>query len=661
MTSRSELIDVALTGALGRLAPALHRALVDAAAWTLLARGATLFARGEPADAWYLVVAGEIALDDGVPRSLRRGALVGAEALFPGALRHATAAARRDTALLRFTSAALGELAALHPTIALPITQAAVRRHPPRPPWRRDLDRAFVLAVIPTQPGDAHRALARALADALAAHGPTRHHDRTPPSLQGVSAEHFRAAVAAWLDDQTADARFVVLVCGDRADFWDHAVVAAADEVLLVADAAAAPRVEAHERALLPTPRGPHDAPRTLALVHPATTTLPQATARWFEGRDLTRHRHLRAGRRDDLARLARAVAGREVGLVLGAGGARGVAHLGVLRALAEADVPVDLVGGTSVGALIGAAQAQGRSHQETADLGRQLQAAAPFRDWTLPVTSLLRGRRMEAVVRAAFGGAAIEDLWLPFFCNSCDIASFCDVTHERGGLADALLASCALPAVFAPRRRGDALLIDGGTTDMLPVATMRARSEGRLIAVDVSHERERHPTAAPSSRAMRWWRALTRDPAAWTLSEVFWRAAALDPVRRIQSAAADADLFLRPPVERYATDDLDRWDEVAALGYAHARGELARCAWLRPGEAGEQAAWRAGFGIAQSSQGSQELTPGLESERPQSRAHGEPWWVREEGARLCGRSDSSPGVSSCEPWEHQGNARRAK
>ena len=191
-------------------------------------------------------------------------------------------------------------------------------------------------------------------------------------------------------------------------------------------------------------------------------------------------------------------------------------------------------------------------------DIARQMQAARPFSDWTVSRAALLRGRRLEAVVRAAFGAARIEDLWRPFFCNACDIARFEDVVHARGSVTDAALSSCALPGVFAPRRHGEALLIDGGTTDLLPTAAMRARCEGPLIAVDVSGVREIDAARPVSAR------------------EVFWRAADLDAARRLRASAAHADCFLRPPVEDFATDALHALEAIARRGYVYARARLA-------------------------------------------------------------------------------------
>ncbi|MFO0606697.1 MAG: patatin-like phospholipase family protein [Polyangiales bacterium] len=509
------------------------RALAQHAAWQALARGESL----GPGRCG-VVVAGSVATGDGA-RVLGRGGVFWGDAL-----------ALRDTTLMVFTEAALEAT----PRAAIAFGRAAASPIAER--GRR------VVAVC----GMArHRNLARSLREALEAQGATLSVDGSP---WAANESHSAARLAGWLDAR--DDRFVLLGCSDEPGPWERSAFACADEVLVLADAADDPGLTAVERALCPA----HGQRWTLALVHPRDAAMPRGTARWLDARSgSVRHRHVREGCVDDVARLARALAGTEVAVVLGAGGARGFAHLGVLRALDEVGVRPDHLAGTSVGALVGGALAAGRSLDEVAALGRVLRAARPFGDWTLPVTSLLRGARLERAVREALGDVAIEDLWRPFFCNACDIAGLRDVALDRGSLAEACLASCALPGMFAPRRIGDALLIDGGTTDLLPVSAMRARSEGTLVAVDVSRTRAIDPSAA---RRGWWWRFLAGDARALSASEVFWRAATLDPARRVEDAARRADLFLRPPVEGFEMDDLRAMEEITRVGYEYARKALA-------------------------------------------------------------------------------------
>lgn len=195
---------------------------------------------------------------------------------------------------------------------------------------------------------------------------------------------------------------------------------------------------------------------------------------------------HLRAGDADDVARLARLAAGRGVALVLSGGGARGFAHLGVLRALHEHGVPVDVVAGTSIGAAVGAAIAQGRSPQELrVTMERQFDRLL---DYTVPAVSLLKGKRISDRIVETFGEWEIEDLWRRFVCVSTNITSGQRHVHRSGSLAIAVRASVAIPGVLPPVVLGDELLVDGGVLDNFPVGEVTADPlVGTIVAVDVA------------------------------------------------------------------------------------------------------------------------------------------------------------------------------
>jgi predicted acylesterase/phospholipase RssA len=167
---------------------------------------------------------------------------------------------------------------------------------------------------------------------------------------------------------------------------------------------------------------------------------VPDGTEAFLAAREVDCHYHASADRADDFARLARCLTGTGVGLVLGGGGARGFAHLGVLRALAEAQVPIDWVGGTSVGAIIAALVAQRLAPDEA--LAQCKAHFSSLRDPTLPVVALLTGRRIRQRLEHVFGAAAIEDLALPYLCVSTNLSRAAQMVHERGPLVPARICT---------------------------------------------------------------------------------------------------------------------------------------------------------------------------------------------------------------------------
>jgi predicted acylesterase/phospholipase RssA len=206
--------------------------------------------------------------------------------------------------------------------------------------------------------------------------------------------------------------------------------------------------------------------------------------------------------RRDDVARMARRLAGRSVGVVLSGGGARAFAHLGVLDVLLNAGLVVDRVGGVSMGAFVGGLLALGHD-------GAAMDACCyeewvrrnPINDYTLPRTALIKGHKAEAMLERTFGEAHLEELARPFYCVSVNLRGNRLVIDRDGPMVDAVGASMTLPLIAPPMRREDRLLIDGSLLDNLPLAPMSEAGEGPVLAIDIKGGEERSRSDARAAK----------------------------------------------------------------------------------------------------------------------------------------------------------------
>ncbi len=190
---------------------------------------------------------------------------------------------------------------------------------------------------------------------------------------------------------------------------------------------------------------------------------------------------------------LARFLTGHATGIVLGGGGARGFAHLGVLRALEEANIPIDLIGGNSMGALIGAQYACGIGFDDIRE--NILRFTRTGERPSLPVISVLCGRRIERELRRLFGDATADALWRPYFAAACNLSQACTTVQDTGPLWRAVLASNSPAGLLPPVLLNGDLLVDGALLDNVPAEAMRTRlgtklekrrDNGTVIAVDV-------------------------------------------------------------------------------------------------------------------------------------------------------------------------------
>ncbi|MCC5859310.1 MAG: cyclic nucleotide-binding domain-containing protein [Ectothiorhodospiraceae bacterium] len=505
------LREAQLARQLARLFPDVNEriqtAVRQAVDWVELRPGEHLVDQGDPADAAYIVVSGRlqaIADDTGgdarVMAETGPGELVGEMALLEGGVRTATLVAIRTTEVARLGRARLLTALRRHPESLLGIIRTALRRASSARAPRGAVERRSIVLVA-LHPTVDSAALAAGLLEAMRRAGPAtllRLCDAADifgnrRMLQGLPDGPAAARLAQWLQEQEDRHGTLLLLADQRNMGWNALLLRQADHVVLVGDATRSPEpttIEAELDRANPAAEWSTGTPalrRSLVLLHPAERIAPpRGTARWLALRVADGCHHVRHGHPRDLARLARILTGRPVSLVFSGGGARGYAHLGAVRALEEAGVPVDIVGGTSIGAVMAALMAFDTGVEEQANRAAYL--LRKTLDWTLPLASLVKGGRMAALAEQATEGRDIEDMWLPWFAVSANLTRSQVAVHRRGSITRALRASVAIPGIVPPVVYDGELHIDGGVLDNLPVEPMRRiNPHGPLIAVDVA------------------------------------------------------------------------------------------------------------------------------------------------------------------------------
>ena len=581
--------------------------LADEVEWVALPGGGCLFRQDDPADAAFLVMSGRLRVvqeDGACPRLLNevgRGETLGEMALLTRDRRSASVYAVRDSQLARLSQATFEKLIERHPSALRRIAGLLVERLRKREAGResrRSLGTFCVLGLA-GDPAET-RDFARRLAAALSAHASTLHLDR--PTLEsrlgrsGIDSPHrddpASIRLEHWLDEQEAEYRYRIYEAEPRWSSWTERAARLADHLVLVAPLGADPRPGELEQRLARCLDAAPAPQTTLVLLRDAAEE-PQGAGRWLAGRRVDQHFHARRGERRDLERVARMLTGRGVGLVLGGGGARGFAHVGVLRALEELDLPVDAVGGTSMGAIIAAGRALEWSWQEV--LERLRRHLGSLYDPTLPMLSLLAGRRIGRQLAAAFGEREIEDLLLPFFCVSTNISRADERIHRRGRVAAALRASISLPGILPPVQDSGDLLVDGGVVNNLPADVMgRLWGCGRMVAVDVSPEADFEAIEPTPPEVSGWsllWRRLNpfgQRAEVPHIATILMRSSVIPSMisQRRREGLAKGDLELRIPTGEWRLLDFAAMEPISRRGYESALEPLRRWWSEGPGAA---------------------------------------------------------------------------
>ncbi|KAF8941471.1 Neuropathy target esterase [Dissophora ornata] len=441
----------------------------------------------------------------------------------------------------------------------------------------------------------------------------------------------------SWLNEQEEMSQIVLyLADGGLTSPWTQTCIRQADCILLVGHGDEDPAIGDHERLLISMKT---TARKELVLLHANRHCEPGSTAAWLKSRvwvhahhhvqmpykgptmlgaqsrkktimNLKEHlekfytniRHSNSqkspafnGNRSDFARLARRLTGRTVGLVLGGGGARGIAHIGVIRALEEAGIPIDIVGGTSMGAFIGGLYA--RESDNVAIFGRAKmfagRMAAKWRmvaDFTYPVTSWTTGHAFNRGIWKCFSDTQIQDFWLSYYCNTTNITFSRMEMHQAGYAWRYIRASMSLSGFLPPLCDNGHMLVDGGYMDNLPVEFMQSLGANTIFAVDVGSDDD--TTLQYYGDSLSGWLVLLNK---WNpfsnvyrnipnLADLQSRLAYVSSVKQLEAAKATPGMFyLKPPVQDFGTLEFGRFLEICDVGYEYGKEMLEK--WRKEGK----------------------------------------------------------------------------
>ncbi|KAF3916247.1 hypothetical protein ABW21_db0200854 [Orbilia brochopaga] len=284
-----------------------------------------------------------------------------------------------------------------------------------------------------------------------------------------------------------------------------------------------------------------------------------------------------------DFHRLARRLCGKSVGLVLGGGGARGIAHVGVIRALEEEGIPIDLVGGTSIGSFVGALYARdadivpvyGRAKKFS---GRMASLWRLMLDLTYPAVSYTTGHEFNRGIFKTFGDSQIEDFWLEFYCNTTSISRSRMEIHTSGYAWRYVRASMSLAGLLPPLCDEGSMLLDGGYVDNLTVSHMKSLGADTIFAIDVGSMDDNTPQNYGDSLSGAWtvlnrWNPFSYTPNPPTLAEIQARLAYVSSVDALERAKqAPGCYYMRPPIDPYGTLDFGKFDEIYNVGYVYGK-----------------------------------------------------------------------------------------
>ena len=540
------------------VSPEALKALQSVSAMRHVAGGEALVRQGDDADALYFVESGRFRIVVNKMRivaHIEAGEAVGELAFFAGGKRTADVIATRDSTVREVSREAFDKIAALYPELNVAMLKLVSERLAVATARTSSISSSIprVIAILPAGtsklPEGFLARLASAFEAVVAPDMPVIPIDRA--TSEAADAQEYQS----WLAEQEAKGAYV-LIDGSGPDDWGQMVCRNADALVMVARPGQTdPEPNAMEVAAM---RWIAEPQRTLLLLRTSADKLISKSGEWIDPRSPKLHHHVALDNDTDFTKIARFMTGRAVGVVLAGGGALGCAHLGVIKALRRANIPIDFIGGASAGAAMGGAIARGMTVDETLD---QMEAmfihAKAMKRLTLPIYSLLDPTVFDSELRTRYGTRDIADQPINFFGVSTNLSTNGLHIHRRGPLWECVRASGSLPTILPPFIDKDGnILVDGGVLDNVPVKVMHGLKSGPNIVVSLGdpHEIWRTDVAYDDIRG-RW--SLLRDVIMRrkreiefpSIVEIMSRSMVVASRMASKEMLGDQDILVNPPI----------------------------------------------------------------------------------------------------------------
>ncbi|GMQ25990.1 hypothetical protein Aoki45_26720 [Algoriphagus sp. oki45] len=533
--------------------------------------GEYLFHQGDRQNVLFIVISGRLRAIKEDVRGTRilgdigEGEPVGEFALFTGEPRMASVLAIRKSVVLELDQHEYLELVGKNPSLANSMTQFVINRlrrntfqqnqsSPPKnialinlqadhdlSPWTSDMESYFLENQIPVQVFD---------------------HE----SQKNISDQEF-------FDSLERYAGVNILLCSEANPNWSHQCLVYADLVILATDFGASSELYPIEQELDLYSQSILNKKIYLLFLHGKEASMPIGTSSWLEKRTINLHIHVRQDNLKDIRRFCRIITNDATGLVLGGGGAKGYAHLGVVKALQEKGIEIDFLGGTSAGAIYGISMSFSDFDFEKIEdiIQHAVKSKLTSNDLSLPLISILSGKKVRRFVQNLYNKYDLEDIWVNSYCVSTNYSRATAKIHDRGPIWRQVLASMAIPGVFPPVVIDQYLHVDGAVMENLPIEPMYRYPISKIIAVSLSGliDRKVEFENTPSNWSLFWDKILGKKQYKLpNLGSLIINSLMLNSQQRQEITKSKVSHYFELSLKGVGLLDERKWKQILKKGY---------------------------------------------------------------------------------------------
>jgi predicted acylesterase/phospholipase RssA/CRP-like cAMP-binding protein len=547
--------------------------------------GTLLMKEGEFGEDLYLVLHGRLSISVEehnhikVVADLGTGEVVGEISILIDAPRTATVRTVRESILLKLNKKIFEKFTSQHPLISLEIAKKCIVRLTSKIDKKKQ-GQVKTIAFVPITGADIINTFIENFSKE-ASHALILHSKMIKEKFDTIDNNQ---ELIAWLNEKEFHYEYIFFMADTEDTLWTQLCLRQADSVYFLCDADQKEDIPNLQRTFF------YDVTQTrnkyLFLLHKERNYSYNRTFQWSKSTKVDQFFHLVPFDLKDIKKALRIATGKSVGIVLSGGGARGAAHIGFLRALDELGIPIDIIGGTSIGGVIAALYALGYDAHKLSESFREIIVHGSKLDYTFPYVSVAAGKNLVKSLKK-YGGEnqMIDDLWLRMFCVSSNITQNLENIHKSGLLWKALRATVSLPGIYPPLFEEEGLLVDGGYINNLPVDIMKEEFHaGRVIASSIMVSSETSQFSAKGETFSGWDVLLNKlNPFKKTsikvprIDTIIMRSMNVNDFDRQKEQALHADQSVSLDMSGYSLMDYILYEKIIEAGYRQAIDQLKR------------------------------------------------------------------------------------
>jgi len=556
--------------------------------WVHIDGGEQVIKKGAPSDSIYFLLQGRLTVltqdEDGKPVKIGeviKGQSVGELGFFSDKPRSADVYANRDSTLIRFDREAMEQTSKLFPDLMIHVMNTVIRRASNQLSSEAPMmDESRNIAILYEGKNGFAESFIEKFAEVLSRQGKCTVINKVIIDdladqqnlyhLKEGSTKEIRRQKL--LEQFELENEFLLLCAADEDDIWLHQAIRQSDVLCILKSQGDGFELNHVEDIIFNQSEFNKLKEKHLIMLHPNGDSRPKGTHEMLKKRPVKMHHHVRMDRLGDIERIVRFLTNKAIGIAFAGGGAKGLAHIGVILSFRKKHIPIDFFAGTSVGAIGSAIGAMDLDDAGTVDICKRLAEDAPTRSRNMnliPFISLMKGKDLDSYTSKYFGGLMIEDLWINFGCVASNLTTKSKVEITSGRLDQAIRSSIALPGIFTPFVSNNDLWVDGGVIDNLPIDLLTKNNVGKkvIVTLDAQRSYELGYEQVPDSWEYFFQKIRGIKYPIPKLSTIIMESMILASYSKYGDAIKTADLHLKPPVSKIGLLQWGKHKKVVEIG----------------------------------------------------------------------------------------------